>query len=124
VPLLDQSVLITDGLVPVLYPGAGAVERPQEKLYIFLMDLVIFGFNLLLNLPRFSLSRLGFLLILIDFSSSGLRLVLRLGLLNPILKNGLYNPQYYASLFKNQITNVLKIFFWSIQTLPKLEILG
>jgi hypothetical protein len=99
VPVLDQSVLITAGLATVLCPGASAVERPQEILYIFLMDLVIFGLNPLLNLPRFSFSRLGLLLILIDFSSSsGLRLVLRLGLLNPILKNGLYNPQYYTSL--------------------------
>jgi hypothetical protein len=98
VPVLDQSGLITAGLVPVLWPGAGAVERPQEILYIFLIDLLIFGLNPLLNLPRFSFSRLGLLLILIDFSSSGLRLILRLGLLNPLLKNGLYNPQYYTSL--------------------------
>jgi hypothetical protein len=70
VPVLDQSVLITDGLVPVLCPGAGAEERPQEILFIFFMDLVIFGLNPLLNLPIFSFSRLGLLLILIDFSSS------------------------------------------------------
>ena len=82
VPVLDQSVLITDGLVPVLCPGAGAEERPQEILFIFFfMDLVIFGLNPLLNLPIFSFSRLGLLLILIDFSSSWLRLVLRLGLI-------------------------------------------